>query len=663
VALARRQFERMRRLIVHRRYRKVLWVIGPAMPRVYGTAAQFLPAAGRTAEARRAEVASIPGRHFGPSRTPAATTTFLLSLRAKQSNLHGLAATAFGMRREMAANQGLMSGGQLVVASLRAHGVRMAFSVAGESYLEVLDALFDAPDIRLITCRQEGGAAFMAEAYGKLTGEPGILLVTRGPGACNASIGVHTAFQDSTPMVVLVGQVARHQIDREAFQEVDFRRMYAPLAKWVTQIDLAERVPELLNQAFQVATSGRPGPVVVALPEDMLRERAEAAVVGPYHAVRAHPGAADLAQLRRLLMAAERPILLVGGGSWSDAASSDIARFAEQNALPVCCSFRRQDIVDNRLPVFVGDLGTGAAPSLVTRFKAADLVLAVGARIGEITSQSYTLLGVPDPGKILIHVHAAAEELGRVFRPTLAIQSGMAEFAAAAAALPPIEAPRWRQWTNETRAEYEAGLRPSRFEPAPALDLGAVMTWLRQRLPDDAIVTSDAGNFSGWPNRFLQYRRPGRQLGPTSGAMGYGVPAAVAAKIIHPERIVVGFCGDGGFMMTGHELMTAAAEGPGPIILLFNNAMYGTIRMHQERRFPGRVVGTALKNPDFAALAAAYGAFGATVSRTEEFAPAFEEAVAARRAAIIELRMDPEMITTRATLAALRRQAETARAL
>jgi acetolactate synthase-1/2/3 large subunit len=562
----------------------------------------------------------------------------------------------------MTANLPLMSGGQLVVAALRAHGVRMAFSVAGESYLEVLDALYDAPEIRLITCRQEGGAAFMAEAYGKLTGEPGVLLVTRGPGACNASIGVHTAFQDSTPMIVLVGQVARHQIDREAFQEVDFRKMYAPLAKWVTQIDLAERVPELLNQAFQIATSGRPGPVVVALPEDMLRDRRAAAIAGPYRAVRAHPGAADLAELRRLLAAAERPIMMVGGSGWSDLAAADIARFAVANDLPVCCSFRRQDIVDNRLPVFVGDLGTGAAPTLVARVKAADLVLAVGARIGEITSQSYTLLGIPDPGKSLIHVHAAAEELGRVFRPTLAIQSGMPEFAAAAAALEPIPTPRWQAWREAARAEYEAGLVPSPFQPAPALDLGAVMGWLRERLPEDAIVTSDAGNFSGWPNRFLQYRRPGRQLGPTSGAMGYGVPAAVAAKLVHRDRVVVGFCGDGGFMMTGQEMMTAAGEGAGPIILLFNNAMYGTIRMHQERRFPGRVVGTALKNPDFAALAAAYGAFGAVVARTEEFAPAFEAALTARRPAIIELRMDPEIITTRTTLAALRRQAEAVQA-
>jgi acetolactate synthase I/II/III large subunit len=550
----------------------------------------------------------------------------------------------------------LLSGGQLVVAALRAHRVEMAFSVAGESYLEVLDALFDAPEIRLVTCRQEGGAAFMAEAYGKLTGKPGVLLVTRGPGACNASIGIHTAFQDSTPMVVLVGQVARHQIDREAFQEVDFRRMFAPLAKWVAQIDMAERVPELINQAFQIATSGRPGPVVLALPEDMLRDRRAAAVVGPYLPVRAHPGAADLAEMHRLLAAAERPMMLVGGSGWTDAACRDIARFAQSNDLPVCCSFRRQDIVDNRLPCFVGDLGTGASLALVSRFKESDLLLAVGSRIGEITSQSYSLLGIPDPAKVLIHVHAAAEELGRVFRPTLALQSGMPEFAAAAAALPAFPAPRWSGWRQAIRAEYEAGLLPSPV--SGALDLGEVMGWLRDRLPDDAIVTSDAGNFSGWPNRFLQYRRPGRQLGPTSGAMGYGVPAAVAAKLIHPDRLVVGFCGDGGFMMTGQEIATSMLEGIGPIILVFDNAMYGTIRMHQERRFPGRVVGTALKNPEFPVLARAYGAFGASVARTEEFAAVFEEAVAHKGPAIIELKMDPEMITTRTTLSEIRRQAE-----
>ena len=552
----------------------------------------------------------------------------------------------------------LLSGGQLVVAALRAHRVDMAFSVAGESYLEVLDALFDAPEIRLVTCRQEGGAAFMAEAYGKLTGKPGVLLVTRGPGACNASIGIHTAFQDSTPMVVLVGQVARHQIDREAFQEVDFRKMFAPLAKWVAQIDMAERVPELINQAFQVATSGRPGPVVLALPEDMLRDHSAAAVVGPYRPVRAHPGAADLAELRRLLVAAERPIMLVGGSGWEDRACRDITKFAEANQLPVCCSFRRQDIVDNRSPSFVGDLGTGASATLVARIKEADLLLAVGARIGEITSQSYSLMGIPDPGKVLIHVHTGAEELGRVFRPSLAIQSGMPEFATAAAALPAVPAPRWSDWRAAVRSDYEAGLVPMPTAAGASLDLGGVMTWLRGRLPDNAIVTSDAGNFSGWPNRFLQYRRPGRQLGPTSGAMGYGVPAAVAAKLVHPDRLVVGFCGDGGFMMTGQEIATSMLEGIGPIILVFNNMMYGTIRMHQERRFPGRVVGTALKNPDFLGLARAYGVFGASVARTEEFAPAFEEAAARKEAAIIEIKMDPEVITTRTTLSEIRREAE-----
>src|SRR6201988_1763969 len=382
----------------------------------------------------------------------------------------------------MVSNLSSLSGGQLIVAALRAHGVEMAFGVAGESYLEVLDALYDAPEIHFVTCRQEGGAAFMAEAYGKLCGKPGVLLVTRGPGACNASIGVHTAFQDSTPMVVLVGQVARHQIDREAFQEVDFRRMFAPLAKWVVQIDMAERVPELINQGFQIAVSGRPGPVGLALPEDMLRDCCAAPVAGPYRAVRAHPGAADLGELRRLLAAAERPMMLVGGSGWSDEACRDITRFVLANDLPVCCSFRRQDIVDNRLPCFVGDLGTGASPSLVALVKQADLLLAVGARIGEITSQSYSLLGIPEPGKALIYVHAAAEELGRVFRPSLAIQSGMAEFAAAAAALPPIAAPRWRDWAKAARADYEEGLQPSRLpEAAPTLDLGQVMVWLRER--------------------------------------------------------------------------------------------------------------------------------------------------------------------------------------
>ena len=566
----------------------------------------------------------------------------------------------------MAANLPALSGGQLVVGCLKAHQVELAFSVAGESYLEVLDALYDAPEIHLVTCRQEGGAAFMAEAYGKLTGKPGVLLVTRGPGACNASIGVHTAFQDSTPMVVLVGQVARHQIDREAFQEVDFRKMYAPLAKWVTQIDMAERIPELLNQAFQVATSGRPGPVVVALPEDMLRDTAAGRADRPVPRG-ARPSRRP--RPRRIAQASRRRRAADGAGRRQRVERPSLRRHRQiprrqrpaRLLLVPPPGHRRQPA--RRL------LSAISAPARRPRWSRASRpptsLLAIGARIGEITSQSYSLLGIPDPGKTLIHIHAAAEELGRVFRPTLAIQSGMPEIAAALATLEPIPNPRWTSWRKECRAEYEAGLQPSKLTPEeqslPALDLGRVMTWLRERLPDDAIITSDAGNFSGWPNRFLQYRRPGRQLGPTSGAMGYGVPAAVAAKLARPNNVVVGFCGDGGFLMTGQELATSLAEGPGPIILVFNNAMYGTIRMHQERRFPGRISGTALKNPDFTALARSYGAFSAQVSRTEEFAPAFEEAVASKRAAVIELMMDPEMITTRTTLSALRRQAEAAK--
>ena len=560
----------------------------------------------------------------------------------------------------MASNSAPLSGGQLVVAALRAHRVEMAFSVAGESYLEVLDALYDAPEIRLVTCRQEGGAAFMAEAYGKLTGKPGVLLVTRGPGACNASIGIHTAFQDSTPMVVLVGQVARHQIDREAFQEVDFRRMFAPLAKWVAQIDLAERVPELMNQAFQVATSGRPGPVVLALPEDMLRDR------GRRRGLRPLP--------RRCAPIPVRPTSPSCAGCWPLPSARSCWSAAAGGAMPpattspvsprptICRSAARSAARTSSTTVwrvFAGDLGTGASPALVARIKA--IRPAAGGRRPHRRDHLAILFAArhprprqdadprpprrrgtgprlpPDPGDPVGHARIRRRRRGAARR-----------------------CPRraGRAWREAVRAEYEAGLLPSPGTSGGALDLGRIMTWLRQRLPDDAIVTSDAGNFSGWPNRFLQYRRPGRQLGPTSGAMGYGVPAAVAAKLVHPGRLVVGFCGDGGFLMTGQELATSLAEGVGPIILLFNNAMYGTIRMHQERRFPGRVVGTALKNPDFAALARAYGAFAAAVSRTEDFAPAFEEAATGNRAAVIELAIDPELITTRTTLSAIRHQAE-----
>ncbi len=545
------------------------------------------------------------------------------------------------------------TGGRLVADALRVHGVQTVFCVPGESYLEIMDALYDVSgDISLISCRHEHGAANMAEAYAKLTGRPGVCMVTRGPGACNASIGAHTAFQDSTPMVLLVGQVRRGHMGREAFQEVDYRHMYAPLAKWVTQVERAEQLPEVMARAFRTAVSGRPGPVVLALPEDMLCEAADVADTAPHEAERAHPDAADLERLRRRLAGAERPVMIVGGGGWTDGARDGILAFAEAHGLPTCCSFRRHDLFDNTHACFVGELGLGPNPALVKRVKEADVLLVVGARLGEMTTQGYTIVEAPKPKQTLIHVHAGAEELGRVFEPALAIQSGMAEFVEAARALAPVDGTRWREWAAGARRDYEDNRRPPAFDGA--LDLGGVMTELNERLPRDAIVTVDAGNFSGWAQRYLAFGGGRRFLGATSGAMGYGVPAAVAAKIARPGRMVVACVGDGGFGMTGQELLTAVLYGVNPVILVFNNAMYGTIRMHQERDHPGRVIGTDLASPDFAALAVAYGAHGETVERTEDFAPAFERALGSGKAALIELRMDPDVINARTTLTALR---------
>ena len=548
------------------------------------------------------------------------------------------------------------TGGQILVDALRIHGVDTAFCVPGESYLAVLDALYDAAnEIRLITCRHEAGAANMAEAYGKLTGKPGVCLVARGPGACHASIGIHNASQDSTPMVVLVGQVARPDQDREAFQEIDFRRMFGSMTKWAGQVDQPQRIPEMVSRAFHIAASGRPGPVVLALPEDMLRERAETRDTGPYRALRTHPGSADMAELARILGAAERPVMVVGGGGWTPEACERIVAFAEANDLPTCCSFRRQDIFDNSHHNYIGDLGYAPDPALVERVGAGDVVLVVGARLGEIATQHYTLFDPPEPRQTLVHVHPEASILGRVYRPRLAIQSGMPEFAAAARELKPAASAKWRDWSEAARRDYLATLTPAPYDGA--LDLGRVMLALRDRLPPDAIIALDAGNFSGWAMRFLVWRRPRTLLGPQSGAMGYGVPAAVAAKILYPDRVVVGFAGDGGFLMSGQELATAVHYDAAPIILVFDNAMYGTVRMHQESDHPGRTIATDLTNPDFAALAAAYGAHGEVVRRTEDFIPAFERALDSGKAAVIDLKTDPEVITTRTTLSALREQA------
>ena len=549
-------------------------------------------------------------------------------------------------------NKGL-TGGRLVVDALRAHGVDHAFCVPGESYLEVLDALYDAAnEISLVSCRHEHGAANMAEAYGKLTGRPGVCLVTRGPGACNASIGVHTAKQDSTPMVLLVGQVARPYLGRETSQEVDFERMYAPLAKWVKQIETADEVPAVMTRAFHEATSGRPGPVVVALPVDMLREAGKPAAVVPVAVERASPAAADMDRLRGMLGGAGRPIMVVGGSGWTAAARHGIVAFAEANCLPVCCAFRRHDIFDNTHPNFAGELGNHPDPALMRRVKDSDLVLAVGTRIGSSTSQGYTLIEAPRPAQALIHVYPGEDELGRVYEADLAIHADMPEFAAAAAAMPPVDGGASPDWVADARRDYEADR-----DPAPtdgALDAGAVMAELGERLTPDAVVTVDAGNFSGWPQRYLPFGAGQRFLGPTSGAMGYGVPAAVMAKIVAPRRMVVGCVGDGGFGMTGAELATAVMYGAAPIILVFNNRMYGTIRGHQERYHPDRVIGTDLVNPDYAAVAESHGAHGEVVQRTADFGPAFERAQASGKAAVIELQTAPEIITTRATIAAIR---------
>ncbi|MDX6511031.1 MAG: acetolactate synthase large subunit [Gaiellaceae bacterium] len=543
------------------------------------------------------------------------------------------------------------SGGRILVEQLVVHGVDTAFCVPGESYIAVLDALYDAP-IRLITTRHEAGAANMAEAYGKLTGRPGICLVTRGPGATHASVGVHTAMQDSTPMILLVGQVAREMLGREAFQELDYARTFSGLAKWAAQIDSAERVPELVARAFAVATSGRPGPVVLALPEDMLVEESDVADAAPYRTPSAAPRREDLEQLRELLAGAQRPLAIVGEGGWSARTADDVLAFAEANELPVAASFRCQDYVDNRSRVYAGHATIGMDPRLAKRIEEADLLLAIGGRLGEVPTNGYTLLKPPRPSQTLVHVHPDPAELGAVYEPELAIPAALSEFASAARALQPVDSAAWRERAEAAHAEY---LETLRSPDLPGdVSVADVMAYLRERLPEDAVLACGAGNFTVWAHRFYSFRRYGTQLAPRSGAMGYGVPAALAAKVVDPERIVVCLAGDGDFMMSGTELATAMQYGLAPVFVVVNNGMYGTIRMHQERHYPGRVVGTDLVNPDFAALARSFGAHGEVVERTEDFAEAFERALASGGPALIELRVDPEALTPRATLTQVR---------
>ncbi|UGQ47188.1 thiamine pyrophosphate-binding protein [Massilia endophytica] len=555
------------------------------------------------------------------------------------------------------------SGGQILVDALKVHGVDTAFGVPGESYLDVLDALHDS-GIRFVINRQEGGAAFMADAYGKMTGKPGICFVTRGPGATNASIGVHTAFQDSTPMILFIGQVGGDFMDREAFQEVDYRRMFGQMAKWVAQIDRADRVPEYIARAFQIATSGRQGPVVLALPEDMLVRKAEVADTRRYQPVQASPSAAQIAQLRTMLAEARRPLLLLGGSGWNAQACADLQRFAEANSLPVSCAFRFQDLMDNDHPHYVGDVGIGINPKLAARVRDADLLIAIGPRLGEMTTSGYSIIESPVPRQRLVHFHADAEELGSVYQAEMMIVSGMPQAASMLAAMEPVDASAWRHTVEEARAELAAWQqKPAIFQDGKApLDLWQVVQEIDRLAPHDTIITNGAGNYATWAHRFHRYGAMRTQLAPTSGAMGYSVPSGVAAKIIDPQRTVITFAGDGEYMMNGQELATAVQYKAGVIIIVFNNQMFGTIRMHQEREYPGRVSGTTLANPDFAQLAQACGAHGEVVEKTADFAPALERALKHTREqslpALIELRYDGNLITPGATLETIRKNAE-----
>jgi acetolactate synthase-1/2/3 large subunit len=534
------------------------------------------------------------------------------------------------------------TGGQILIDQLRIQGVDLIFGVPGESYLAALDALADAPDLRFILCRQEAGAANMAEAYGKLTGRPGICFVTRGPGATQASIGCHNAFQDSTPMILLIGQVGRAMMGREAFQEIDYTHMFGPMAKWVAQIEDPARIPEFVARAFAVATSGRPGPVVLSLPEDMLTSEATVADAVRYRPARPKPGETDLVALRGLLAQAKKPFVLIGGGTWSRQAATDLAAFAKANRLPVAASFRCQDYIDNDDPSYIGHVGIGVNKLLAARLQEADLILCIGARLGESTTGGYTLLVPPKLRQTLVHVFPDPEELGRVYQPDLPIVASSAEFLAAVRSMPPIEKPIWKDWRDDARADYVASLVPPKTNDS--VDLGAAIVRMREILPQDAIVTNGAGNFTSWLHRYFRYRGFRTQLGPTNGAMGYGVPSGIAAKLLKPDQPVVAVCGDGDFMMTGQELATAVHHGIPVVFLIVNNSLFGTIRMHQEREYPGRPFATTLTNPDFAKLAEAYGAFGRRVETTDQFEPALREALACGRPAVLDVITDPETI-------------------
>jgi len=555
--------------------------------------------------------------------------------------------------------------GHALVEALLAQGIDTCFGVPGESYLAVLDGFHTHREhIRFVACRQEGGAAFMAEAQGKLSGWPGVCFVTRGPGATNASIGLHTAFQDSTPMILFVGQVASDQRDREAFQELDYRQVFGPgtlgMAKWVAEVESAQRLPEYIARAFHTALQGRPGPVVLALPEDMLTQPCAAPVLPRVKPALAWPAPGGLRDLRAMLVQAQRPLLIAGGSGWTAESAAALQRFAENWQLPVGCGFRFQDTFDNRHPLYAGDVGIGINPKLAQRIREADLVLAVGVRLGEMTTGGYTLLEAPRPQQTLVHIHAGAEELGRVYAADLMLQCAMAHAGKALETLAAPPSVPWADWAAAAQRDYQDNQQAPVVEP---MDMAQVVKTLGRLMPDDTVYTNGAGNYSGWLHRYMRHpalQHHGRtQLACTSGAMGYGLPAAVAAALLQPQRWAVNLAGDGDFLMTGQELATAQAYGARRLIsIVVDNGSYGTIRMHQEREYPGRVSGSDLFNPDFAALARAYGWEAHRVERTEAFEPALQAALVAPGPTLIHLRLPVDVITSRTRLSAIRASAQ-----
>ncbi|CAN5245435.1 thiamine pyrophosphate-binding protein [soil metagenome] len=555
------------------------------------------------------------------------------------------------------AAKSVRTGGRILVDQLRIQGCDRIFTVPGESFLAVLDALHDTPEIDVTVCRQEGGVAYMADADGKMTGRPGIAFVTRGPGATNASGGVHVAFQDSTPMILFIGDVARGDRDREGFQEVDFPAFFAPIAKWAARIEYPRRIPESVARAWRVATAGRPGPVVLALPEDMLRDEVDVPDRPRVPPLVEAPDPGAIQAMFELLKEACAPVAIVGGADWSPAAGHHFSNFAFRYGIPVAASFRRQDSIDNKCGVYAGQLGYGPNPELQQRIRDADLILAVGTRLGEATTDGYTLIAPDHPGQTLVHVHPDPNELGRVYHADLPICADMAEFAEVADG-----------WLDPDLVRFACGEQAHRqwldwSDPKPreevALDLGPCVAAMREKLPGDTIICNGAGNFSGWWHRYWRYGPMPTQLAPTSGTMGYGVPAAVAAALRFKDRTIVAIAGDGDFLMNGQELATAAQHGCDLLVILVDNGSYGTIRMHQEREYPERVSATELSNPDFAALARAYGGWAETVEKTQDFAPALDRALERGGIRLIHCKTDVEQISNATTIAKIRERART----